>query len=129
MKIPKCLNFHLRTIKKYDKFDSVRFFLNEKESDIIKFNVAPEYIEYYETYNNKYKNEVLKFKNKDVDLELIFSIEEDTSNYYFFHNLNNDSLIIKLDCCYCPRNFYDYFCFYFNFNCETISFYKILHEK
>ncbi len=131
MKIPKCVSFYLKTIKKYDKFDSVRLFFEEKESNIVVFN---EYIPTMEFFNTdsgnhrKHNKEILKFKNKNIDIELIYSIEHTSgNNFYFFHNLNNNCLIIKLDWFYSLRNFYDYFSLWFNCK-EGTTFYKILRE-
>lgn len=95
MNIPNYLTFYLQTIKDYD-FSFVRIIVNEKEMPV-------EELKNNEGYKEKYRrtplfscvsNEIIRLKNKNVNLELIYSMEDYKRQIYFIHDLNKNSLII-----------------------------------
>lgn len=126
MKASKCKLFFLKTIKKYNKFDSVKLIVNEIEINIVevkKEKINKEIHEFHciRTYGN---NEILKCKNKNTNLELIYSFEGSSYNYYFIHNINNNCLIIKADAFL--ENYYDYFCIK---TIDVVQYYKIIKKE
>jgi hypothetical protein len=69
-------------------------------------------------------NEILKCKNKNTNLELIYSFETNDYNYYFIHNINNNCLIIKTDSFL--KSYYDYFCIK---TIDVVQYYKIIKKE
>jgi mannosyltransferase OCH1-like enzyme len=102
MKATNYLIFNLTAAIRDCNFSFVRLIINEKEIPIRE-------LEKHEREKSKSwdghslwhigNNEIMKLKNKNVNLELIYSFEFGNVNritqFYFFHDLNKNSLIIK----------------------------------
>lgn len=102
MKTIEYLMFSLTAVIKDCDFSFVRLIVNEKEIPIRELEKHER--EKSKSWNghsiwHKGNNRVIKLKNKNTNLELIYSFEFENENgarqFYFFHDLNKNSLIIN----------------------------------
>lgn len=122
------LSFYLNTAKGYYDFSFVRLIVNEKEVSVNELKDSKLFFKRMSKCEFVYNisNKILKVKN----LELIYSVESSTRQFYFFHDLNNSSLIINEN--FLPHiNPYSYFLKYMYFSLilkhsEQEKFYTVI---